>query len=86
MFTLVSEMSFQATYIFISHEVQLDFGAHNHTISLGYMHVRKDFVFLAVSEDPRDHSSSSLGKDIPLGKMVGCEQFPLTLSETVHAK
>lgn len=50
------------------------------------MYVRKDFVFLAVSEDPRDHSSSSLGEAIPLGKMVGCEQFPLTLSETVHVK
>lgn len=79
-------MSFQVIYIFISQEVQLDFGAHNHTISLGYMYVRKDFVFLAVSEDRRDHSSSSLGKDIPLGKMVGYEQFPLKLSETVHAK
>lgn len=79
-------MSFQATYIFISREVQLDFGAHNHTISLGYMYVRKDFEFLPVSEDHRDHSSGSLGKDIPLGKMVGCEQLPLTLSVTVHAK
>lgn len=56
------------------------------TISLGYKYVRKDFVFLAVSEDHRDHSSGSLGKDIPPGKMVGCEQLPLTLSETVHAK
>lgn len=79
-------MSFQATYIFLSHEVQLDFGAHNYTISLRYMRVRKDLVFLAVSEDHRDHSSGSLGKDIPLGIMVGCEQFLLTLSETAHAK
>lgn len=36
--------------------------------SLGYMYVRKDFAFLAASEGRRDHSSASLGKDIPLGK------------------
>lgn len=32
------------------------------------MYVRKDFAFLAASEGRRDHSSASLGKDIPLGK------------------
>lgn len=44
-------------------------------ISLGCVYVRKDFAFLAVSKDHRDHSSASLGKDIPLGKWQDVNNF-----------